>query len=400
MVHLGLSSGALYPWVATDDVPLAAAALGFFDLELVLQTAGEYQPAFARKVAANCLAAGCQVHALHAFQQLHPFASPYPRRTEEAVDLFKLGIESAATLGARAVVWHGFDRADLAEPGGDLDFLRTVERLAALCAESGIALAIENVSWGALASVREVTAMAARLPELGPVGSLGFAFDPFQAAEAGANPFMVLFAMAGALLDVHLSDRRAELSGARHLPPGDGDLPWPAIIRAIVATGYSGPLMIESPVPDAQTAERVRSVLEPSMSATAASGDPCAGPPPAGVLEGIRLFNAGHYYEAHESLEAEWHAERRPLRRLYQGILQIGVGFHHARGGNHRGAVLLLTDGIEKVSEFMPACQGIDTARLVHESHACLSQILILGSLGLPEFDWTSVPHIEFIRTG
>src|SRR3712207_7515461 len=58
----------------------------------------------------------------------------------------------------------------------------------------------------------------------------------------------------------------------------------------------------------------------------------------------------------------EWHAERRPIRRLYQGILQIGVGFHHARGGNHKGALLLLTDGIEKASGFVPSCQEIGRA--------------------------------------
>ena len=78
--------------------------------------------------------------------------------------------------------------------------------------------------------------------------------------------------------------------------------------------------------------------------------------PPARVLEGIRLFNDGEYYECHEVIEHEWHAETRPIRRLYQGILQIGVGFLHIKRGNHTGALLLLNDGIEKTSEFTPAC--------------------------------------------
>jgi len=30
-------------------------------------------------------------------------------------------------------------------------------------------------------------------------------------------------------------------------------------------------------------------------------------------------------------LELLWRAERRDVRRLYQGILQIGVAFHHLR---------------------------------------------------------------------
>jgi predicted metal-dependent hydrolase len=107
------------------------------------------------------------------------------------------------------------------------------------------------------------------------------------------------------------------------------------------------------------------------------------------------LFNTGNYYEAHESLEHEWHAERGSVRKLYQGILQIGVGLHHTRSGNHRGAVLLLTDGIEKTSSFVPTYRGLDTARLVREAQSCLDQVTTLGPERLNEFDWGQVPVID-----
>ena len=93
--------------------------------------------------------------------------------------------------------------------------------------------------------------------------------------------------------------------------------------------------------------------------------------------------------------EHEWHAERGESRRLYQGILQIGVGLHHARSGNHRGAVLLLTDGIDKSSQFTPEYRGLDTARLVREAQACLDQVELLGADGLNRFDWSLAPVIE-----
>ena len=41
-LRLGLSSGALYPHVASEEAPLVAARLGVSDLEVMLQTAGEY----------------------------------------------------------------------------------------------------------------------------------------------------------------------------------------------------------------------------------------------------------------------------------------------------------------------------------------------------------------------
>lgn len=398
MLRLGLSSGALYPEVVTEEAPAEAARRGFADLELVLQTAGEYDPAFVRLLKTNVAAAGCRVHAVHSLQQLHPIVTPYRRRREEAIALFRQGIEAARELGGRAIVWHGLTRQEASVPGAWEGFIAAAATLAPYCAEAGVTLAVENVSWCVLSSVREVAAFAARLPELGPPGSVGFAFDPFQAGAAGANPFMILSAMEGAVVDVHLSDYREGEPAARHLPPGEGDLPWPALIRAIAASGYDGPMIVESRFPDDAALDRVRARIEPLVTAVTRDGDPCAGPPPDGVREGIRLFNERRFYEAHETLEHEWHAERRPIRRLYQGILQIGVGFHHARGGNHKGAVLLLTDGIEKVSGFLPACQGIDTARLVRESRACLDRIGDLGPEGLSRFDWDSVPLIHEIE--
>jgi hypothetical protein len=360
-LRLGCSSGAFYPELLTEQVPVTAAALGFSDLELLLQTPGEYAPAFFAEAKRAADAAGCRVRSLHTFQPLHPIATPYDRRRHEAVALFQQAIDGAMSLGARAIVWHGLTRAEAASPEHWSDFLRATETLAVRCSEAGVTLALENVSWCALASVRDVLAFAARIPELGPPGSIGFTFDPFQASEASANPFMILAAMEP-------------------------------------ATGYDGPMMIECSLLAEDAAERIRTRLDPLIAAAGTDGDPCAGPPPAGVLEGIRLFNARKYYEAHEELEHEWHAERRPIRRLYQGILQIGVGFHHARGGNHAGAFLLLTDGIAKTSDFLPACQGLDLTRLVLESQAVLDELVALGPEGLFTFDWDQLPRVHSLE--
>jgi uncharacterized protein len=120
----------------------------------------------------------------------------------------------------------------------------------------------------------------------------------------------------------------------------------------------------------------------------------CAEAPPAELIEGIHLFNAGEYFECHEVLEGIWKAERDPIRYLYQGILQIGVGFYHWRRGNFRGATLLLRDGIAKVARFTPACLGVDTARLCAESQVCLDELHRLGPERMGEWDWSGVPGV------
>ncbi len=398
-LRLALSSGAFYPRVQTEDVPFEAARLGIDEVELLLQTAGEYESTFIRTVAQNAASAGVRIHAVHTFHGLHPFFTAYARRTEEARQRFAQAVEAAHMLGAQAVIWHGATREEAREANGWERFLAVAADLAGLCHAAGITLAIENVSWCVVATVRETRALAERLSGLGPPGSIGFAFDPFQAAEAGANPFMILAAMDGHIVDVHLSDRRANDPARRHLPPGDGELPWPALLRAIAGSGYDGPLVVEGALgndPPA-TMARVRACLDPVLMTLSAGPDLCAGTLPPGVEEGIRLFNEGRFYECHEAIEHEWHAERSPVRTLYQGILQIGVGFHHARGGNYRGAVALLRDGIAKVSRFVPRCRGIDTARLMQESQACLDRIIELGPDRLAAFDWSNVPRVHLL---
>ncbi|MBA2278308.1 MAG: DUF309 domain-containing protein, partial [Chloroflexia bacterium] len=303
-------------------------------------------------------------------------------------------------------------REEVATPAGWERFVALTAELAAACGAAGITLGLENVSWCALSSVRDVVAFATRLTEIGTPTQIGFVFDPFQAVEAGANLFMILAAMGNRVVDVHISDYRERDPGARHLPPGDGDLPWSALLRAVAGSGYAGPLMIEGALGDDETIiGRVRGHLNPlirsvfSFAPDGAQGlvtgerthaaTSTSTAPPAGVRAGIDLFNEGRFYEAHEAIEHEWHAERGPIRRLYQGILQIGVGFHHALNGNHRGAVLLLTDGIDKTAAFTPHCLGLETGVLVAQARACLARLTALGPDRLAEFDTGSIPRIE-----
>ena len=407
-VSLGASSGAFYPHTPTELTPIAASRLGISTMEIMLQTAGEYDPAFVSEVRRNAGFHGVSIASVHLMSRLHPFFDAYPRRVEEAWTMFQRGIDAASTLGAKVLVWHGPNAREVASEERWDAFIALARDLAAACGASGVTLGIENVSYGALAQVRDIARFATRLEEIGTSEQVGFVFDPFQAVEAGANPFMVLAAMGNRVANVHISDYREHDASARHLLPGDGDLPWSALIRAVSGSGYRGPLMIEGPLGGGHVdMSRVRQNLEPLIrsvfpfSPDGRESEPVttlAAPPP-GVMRGIELFNKRAFYEQHEEIEAEWHAEQGPIRRLYQGILQIGVGFHHACNGNYRGAVALLTDGIAKTSEFVPEALGIDTGRLVDESRRCLDRIVAAGPDDIDGFDTGTIPTIRFAVT-
>ena len=121
----------------------------------------------------------------------------------------------------------------------------------------------------------------------------------------------------------------------------------------------------------------------------------CEEPPPAALLEGIAQFNRGEYFEQHETLELLWRAERRDLRYLYQGILQIGVAFHHLRKLNHHGTVYMLTRGSNYLRPFAPSCQRVDVAALLRDAAAALEAVERLGPSRLAEFDWRLAPRVR-----
>lgn len=132
-------------------------------------------------------------------------------------------------------------------------------------------------------------------------------------------------------------------------------------------------------------------VGEGSLSGTAT----CAGPLPDKVLEGIRLFNARQFFEQHEALEEAWLAEPGPVRDLYRGILQVGVGFYHLERQNFRGASNLLTYGMDRLAPFEPACRGVDVQGLRAAALRCRDELERLGREGIGEFDTGLIPKVR-----
>jgi hypothetical protein len=90
----------------------------------------------------------------------------------------------------------------------------------------------------------------------------------------------------------------------------------------------------------------------------------CQGPLPPDVIKGLELFNAGQYFEAHEELEKAWRAEKGPIRELYRGILQVGVGYYHIQRSNVRGALKMFRRCRQWLDRFPDECCGIDLKRL------------------------------------
>jgi uncharacterized protein len=96
----------------------------------------------------------------------------------------------------------------------------------------------------------------------------------------------------------------------------------------------------------------------------------CSGSLHPEALEGIRYFNHGHFFEAHEALEAAWRQETGPVRELYRGILQVAVAYYHLQRGNLVGAHKLFQRCKKWLDPFPDTCRGVDIAQLRRDYHA------------------------------
>ncbi len=115
--------------------------------------------------------------------------------------------------------------------------------------------------------------------------------------------------------------------------------------------------------------------------------DPCSGPLHPLALQGIALFNAGEYFEAHEALEAAWREERGPARDLYRGILQVAVAYYHVRRGNYPGAIKVFRRSRAWLALFGDHCRGVDVGRLKQDAAAVEAAVRRLGPERIAEAD-------------
>ncbi|NWJ47469.1 MAG: DUF309 domain-containing protein [Chloroflexi bacterium] len=120
--------------------------------------------------------------------------------------------------------------------------------------------------------------------------------------------------------------------------------------------------------------------------------------PPPDFFKGVAEFNAREFFECHETLEKIWLEEPGEIRKLYQGILQIGVGFYHClTRQNYRGAVTLLQNGIDKCRPFAPQQFGLNLEALIKETELALSRIKELGTEHIANFDSSLIPTLNEI---
>jgi predicted metal-dependent hydrolase len=93
-------------------------------------------------------------------------------------------------------------------------------------------------------------------------------------------------------------------------------------------------------------------------------------------LQGIEHFNVCDFFEAHEVWEELWTDYQGPLRKFYQGLIQVAVALHHFGNGNIRGAKKLYNSSRAYLDPYRPICEGLDLDKLFAEMERCFAEII------------------------
>jgi uncharacterized protein len=113
----------------------------------------------------------------------------------------------------------------------------------------------------------------------------------------------------------------------------------------------------------------------------------CSGALHPQAQEGLRLFNEGKYFEAHEALETAWRAETGRVRELYQGILQVAVVYHHILRENYAGAIKVYGRCMKWLDAWPETCRGVDVEKLRADLGQVIAEVQRLGPERIAEFD-------------
>lgn len=80
----------------------------------------------------------------------------------------------------------------------------------------------------------------------------------------------------------------------------------------------------------------------------------------AALAKGIAEFNAGLFFECHDTLEEMWAGVRGPSRDFFQGLIQVSVAYYHLGNGNAAGAESMMRRALKRLEKYPARYSGFD----------------------------------------
>lgn len=114
---------------------------------------------------------------------------------------------------------------------------------------------------------------------------------------------------------------------------------------------------------------------------------------PDEVREGIRLFNAGEYFEAHEAWEGHWGKGDPAERAATLGLIKAAVALHHLEARNGAGFSWQAGEAIRHLRQNARVWPELRLEALADELESLVAQVRFHGRAVEP-FDAPTLPDL------
>lgn len=104
----------------------------------------------------------------------------------------------------------------------------------------------------------------------------------------------------------------------------------------------------------------------------------------ADLAEGVALFNAGKYWQAHEAWEKIWQRHAEPWRFFVQGLIQAAAAHHQLQRGIRHGVIKHLHNALVKLEAAPPDFAGMNLGPFRGYLHQLLEAIEIASLERVP----------------
>jgi uncharacterized protein len=94
-----------------------------------------------------------------------------------------------------------------------------------------------------------------------------------------------------------------------------------------------------------------------------------------GLAEGLKRYESGEFFLAHEDWEAVWLDLPDPEKSFLQAIIQVSAAMHHFHAGNRIGALSLMRRSKRRIDASPDEFCGIRADILREELASCMRKI-------------------------
>jgi uncharacterized protein len=85
------------------------------------------------------------------------------------------------------------------------------------------------------------------------------------------------------------------------------------------------------------------------------------------LAQGLRLYDAGDFFHAHEEWESVWLRSQEPEKTFLQGLIQVTAAFHHLQRDNPLGTARLLAAALRRLEAYPENFGGLSLMLLLED---------------------------------